>query len=99
MDVLAHALRACAGVAPARRRWPISPRTATLTVTLTVVPDAPHLLPVLGWSLFGHGTATAVKRYAVAIPGQETAMPQWVEFVSHHLHCSTHTTRFHRNPL
>jgi hypothetical protein len=91
MDILAHALWAGAGVALARRRWPISPRTAALTVTLAVLPDAPHMLPIVGWSVFGPGTAAAVEGYAGAIPGQEPALPPMVELLSHHLHCITHS--------
>lgn len=91
MDILAHALWAGAGVMLARRRWSVSPRTAALTVALAVAPDAPHLLPILGWSVFGDGSSAAVAGYTYAIPGQEPALPSMVEFLSHHLHCITHS--------
>lgn len=91
MDILAHALWAGAGVMLAQRRWPVSPRTAALTLALAVAPDLPHLVPILGWSVFGDGTAAAVAGYANAIPGQEPALPSMVQFLSHHLHCLTHS--------
>jgi len=87
MDIFAHALWAGAGVTLARRYWPIPRRAAVLTVALAVAPDAPHMLPSVGWSLFGSGSAAAVKGYAMALPGHEPAMPQLVELFSHTLHC------------
>lgn len=91
MDVLAHALWAGAAVALVHRRWPLSRRTAALTVTLAVAPDVPPLLPVLGWSVLGDGTASAVKSYAYATPGQEPTVPALIDFLSHNLHCVTHS--------
>ncbi len=91
MDVFAHALWAGAGAALVHRKWPMSRRTAALTVTLAVAPDVPHLLPILGWSAFGDGTASTVKGYAYAIPGQEPAVPSTIEYLSHNLHCVTHS--------
>lgn len=91
MDVLAHALWAGAGMLLARRRWAITPRTAAATVALAVAPDIPHLLPILGWSVFGAGNAATVKGYAIAVPGQEPAVPPGVEWLSHNLHCVTHS--------
>jgi len=91
MDVIAHALWAGAGVMLAQRRWAITRRTAAATVALAVAPDVPHLLPILGWSAFGAGTAATVKGYAIAVPGQEPAVPPGVEWLSHNLHCVTHS--------
>ena len=91
MDVFAHALWVGAGVMLARRRWPISNPTAALTVALAVAPDVLHLLPIAGWSLFGGGTAATVMTYAIAEPGQEPAVPPWVESLSQHLHCIAHS--------
>ncbi|MDZ7855764.1 metal-dependent hydrolase [Sphaerotilus sp.] len=91
MDVLAHALWVGAGVMIARRRWAISSRAATATVALAVAPDVPHLLPIVGWSVFGSGSAATVRGYAIAAPGQEPALPFWVEWLSHNLHCVTHS--------
>jgi hypothetical protein len=91
MDILAHALWAGAGVALARRRWAITPRTAVLTVTLAVAPDIPHLMAIVGWSVFGDGTAAAVHDYAIAMPGQEPPLSPLVGTLSHSLHCVTHS--------
>ncbi|MBN8507065.1 MAG: hypothetical protein J0L57_00480 [Burkholderiales bacterium] len=91
MDVVAHALWAGAGVMLARRRCAITPRTATATVALAALPDIPHLLPVVGWSAFGAGTAATVGGYTLAGPGQEPALPPWVEWLSHNLHCVAHS--------
>ena len=91
MDILAHALWAGAGVALARRRWTVSPRTTALTVALAVAPDLPHMLPVLWWSAFGAGSPAALAGYAGAAPGLEPALPEAVQFLSHHLHCITHS--------
>jgi hypothetical protein len=91
MDILAHALWAGAGVTLAQRRWPVSPRTAALTVALAVAPDLPHALPILAWSALGAGTSAAVADYANALPGLEPALPEAVQFLSHHLHCIGHS--------
>jgi hypothetical protein len=91
MDVFAHALWAGAGVMLVRRRWPISNPTAAWTVALAVAPDVPHLLPIAGWSLFASGTAATVMGYAIAVPGEEPAVPPWIESLSQHLHCIPHS--------
>ena len=91
MDVFAHALWAGAGVMLARRRWPVSNRTAAWTVGLAVAPDVPHLLPIAGWWLFGGGTWAALKGYAIAVPGQEPPVPAWLHSLSQHLHCIPHS--------
>ncbi|MEO6032858.1 MAG: hypothetical protein ABIP61_13305 [Burkholderiaceae bacterium] len=91
MDVFAHALWAGAGVVLARRCWPIGNRTAALTVALAVAPDLPHLLPVVGWSLFGGGTLATVRSFAIAVPGQQAVVPQAVLSLSEHLHCIPHS--------
>lgn len=91
MDVFAHALWAGTGVMLAQRRWAIKPRTAAATVAVAVAPDIPHLLPIVGWSVFGSGTAAAVEGYAVALPGQEPSVPPMIEWMSHNLHCVTHS--------
>ena len=91
MDILAHALWAGAGMALARRRWPISPRTVMATVVLATLPDLFHLLPIAGWWAFGDGSLEALRVYAVALPGQEPALPHMVESCSHHLHCVAHS--------
>jgi len=91
MDIFAHALWAGAGAALAHRRAALPARTVALTVALAVVPDLPHLLPVLGWSAFGDGTAALLGGYAGAAPGQEPALPATVQLLTHHLHCITHS--------
>lgn len=91
MDIFAHALWAGAAVVFAGRRRVITPRTAMLTVALAAAPDVPHLLPLVGWSMFGGGGAMDVARYANALPGQEPVMPAMVETLSHTLHCTFHS--------
>lgn len=75
----------------ARRHWEISPRTAAVTVAMAVMPDIPHLLPILGWSVFGDGSAAALRDYAMAIVGQIPPAPRNVDSWSHNLHCITHS--------
>jgi hypothetical protein len=89
MDILAHALWVSAGIAAAHDRWPMAPRTAA--AVLAVAPDLGHMLPMLGWSLLGEGTVAQLRAYAMALPGQEPAMPLLVEMWSHHLHCILHS--------
>ncbi len=91
MDIFAHALWTGAGMALARRRMPIAPRTMALTVGLATVPDLLHLLPIIGWWLGGDATFAVVRAYAIAVPGQEPALPPLVNLWSHHLHCITHS--------
>jgi hypothetical protein len=91
VDILAHALWAGAGMASARRRWAIAPCTVAMTVGLAALPDIPQLLPLFGWSLFGDGPVAAVRAYAIAVPGQEPALPPAVALLSHHLHCVMHS--------
>ena len=61
------------------------------TMGLAALPDLPHLLPIVWWSVFGKGTLATVEAYAQALPGQEPALPPNVVFLSHHLHCITHS--------
>ena len=91
MDILAHALWAGAGVALLHRRRPMTARIAAWTVGLAALPDIPHLLPMLGWSIFGDGSFSALQAYSTAVPGQEPPMPPWVDLLSHHLHCTFHS--------
>lgn len=91
MDIFAHALWAGTGLGFAHRRWPVKPAIAAATVILATVPDVPHLLPVLAWSMFGDGTLSAVGAYAIAVPGQEPSMQPIVALLSHHLHCVMHS--------
>jgi hypothetical protein len=91
MDIFAHALWAGAGIGLAHRRWPVKPAIAAATVALAALPDIPHFLPHLVWSMFGEGTFDALGGYAIAVPGQEPAMLPIVALLSHHLHCVMHS--------
>lgn len=91
MDILAHALWAGAGVAAAHGRYPMAVRTAAATVALASLPDLGQILPILGWWLFGDGTARQLWAYVIALPGQEPVMPELVGMLSHHLHCIFHS--------
>ncbi len=91
MDILAHALWAGAGTTLASRRWPIAPRIVAATMLLAALPDVFHLLPIAGWWLFGDGSLAGVRDYAIAVPGQEPALPPIVKLWSHHLHCVAHS--------
>ena len=91
MDIFAHALWAGAAMVLARRRWPIAPRTIVLTMGMAALPDVPQLLPLVGWQMFGDGSAAVLQAYAYAVPGQEPALPPLVALLSFHLHCSMHS--------
>jgi hypothetical protein len=91
VDILAHTLWAGAGVVLARRRWPIAPRTAALTLLLAALPDVLPMLPLVGWWLFGDGTLAALRAAAIAVPGHEPALPALLQQWSWHLHCVMHS--------
>ena len=78
-------------MALACRRWPIAPRTVAMTVGLAALPDIPHLLPLVGWSLLGDGPMAVLRDYAMAVPGEEPALPPTVALLSHNLHCIMHS--------
>lgn len=90
MDVLAHALWAGAGLVALHRRRPVSRRAAALTVTLAVLPDAVHMLPVALWAATS-GSWAAWLGFALATPVNEPLLPAWVAMGSHHLHCMLHS--------
>jgi hypothetical protein len=91
MDIVAHTLWAGAAVALLRRHRPVAPRTAGWTVALAALPDVLQIVPVLAWWLAGGGTFAAVRAFAIAVPGQEPALPPLVELISHTLHCTVHS--------
>ena len=91
MDILAHALWTGAGLALAGRYRPIAPPVAIATAVVAVLPDVVQMLPILGWWLLGSGTFAELKTYAMALPGQGPVLPPLVDFLSHHLHCITHS--------
>jgi hypothetical protein len=91
MDIVAHTLWAAAGVTALRRRWPIAPSIVAATLGMAALPDVLHLLPIAFWWVFGDGTISVLSAYAVAMPGQEPALPPVVLLWSHHLHCVMHS--------
>ncbi len=91
MDILAHTLWAGAGVVLLRRRMPVAPRTVAVTLGLAALPDLLQLLPIIGWWVTGSGSFEVLRAYAIAVPGQEPAMPAIVTLLSHHLHCIAHS--------
>ena len=91
MDILAHTLWAGAGATMLGRRRPIAPATVVATMTAAALPDIVQMLPVLAWWLFAGGNFDAVRAFAIALPGQEPAMPAWTTDLSHRLHCVAHS--------
>ena len=91
MDIVAHTLWAAAGVTALRRRWVITPGTLGATLGLAALPDVLQLLPLAIWWSFGDGTFSILSAYAIALPGQEPALPPMVLLWSHHLHCVMHS--------
>lgn len=91
MDIVAHTLWAGIGVSIVRRYRPVPNKVVAGTLFMAAVPDILHLTPMLAWWLFGGGTFAALKAYAVALPGQEPAVPHLVHLLSHHLHCVMHS--------
>ena len=91
MDIVAHSRWAGIGVALLRRHRPVAAGTAAATVALAALPDAVQLLPILAWWALGDGSWAALQAYAVALPGQEPALPAMVQMLSHHLHCMLHS--------
>lgn len=91
MDILAHALWAGAGIHLARRRIAATRPMVAAGVAMAVLPDVVQALPVLGWALLGDGSLAALVAYVFAAPGSEPAMPAMVGWLSHHLHCVTHS--------
>jgi hypothetical protein len=73
------------------RRVPVAPRAVALALGLAALPDLLHLLPIVGWRVAGRGSFEALRGYAIAVPGQESAMPALVTLRSHHLHCIAHS--------
>jgi hypothetical protein len=90
VDIVAHGLWAGIGIALARRRWPISNRTAAATVTLAMLPDLAQLAPLLALAI-AHGQFDVLRTYAAASPGGEPALPPTLALLTHHLHCILHS--------
>lgn len=91
MDILAHALWASAGAVMARRYVPVAPAVVIPTMVLAILPDVFHLLPIVGWWIFGSGSFDTVRVYAFAVVGQLPVLPEMVGTWSHHLHCIAHS--------
>ncbi|WP_298835422.1 hypothetical protein [uncultured Piscinibacter sp.] len=91
MDIVAHTLWAGLGAAALARRRPVARGTVAATMTLAALPDVIQMLPVLGWWWFGGGSLEAVRAFAIAMPGQEPAMPELVTWWSHTIHCIAHS--------
>ena len=91
MDIVAHTLWAAAGVTALHRRRALPRSTVVATLVLAALPDVLHLLPIAGWWLFSDGSFTALRGYAVAVPGQEPGLPPMVQLWSHNLHCVMHS--------
>lgn len=69
----------------------LSRSAVVLTLVLAAFPDVIQMLPITGWWLFADGSFTALRGYAVAVPGQEPVLPPLVGVLSHHLHCVMHS--------
>ena len=91
MDIVAHTLWAGAGMTAWSRHRPLAPRTIAATMAMAALPDIPQMLPVALWWTVGQGTFSAVRAFAVAVPGHEPALPPLVLLLSHHMHCVMHS--------
>jgi hypothetical protein len=91
MDIAAHMLWVGAATAIAARRIPIDRRQAVAAIALAGLPDVLQLLPVAASALTGHTPWSALVELAIAVPGQEPALPASVAVASHHLHCIAHS--------
>lgn len=91
MDTLAHALWAGAAAVAVQRSVGLDRRGIAATVSLALLPDLMHLLPILAWVVFGDGTAATLQAYAFATPEKEPFLPAMVQLLSHHLHCIAHS--------
>lgn len=91
MDLLAHTLWVGALTTVIHRRHRLTTPTIVATLSLTVVPDLLHGLPIAWWWLFSSGTFADLRAYVFAMPGQEPTVPPAIEAWSHHLHCAMHS--------
>jgi hypothetical protein len=90
MDTLAHGLWVGLGLSAYSSRRPVTRHTAIATITIALIPDVVHVLPVAYWAVMG-GDMSKVIAYIMAIPGAEPAMADWARDLSHHLHCAFHS--------
>lgn len=91
MDLLAHALWAGVAGESLRRRGQLGPTGLSALIGLTVLPDVVQALPVAAWSLVSGRFPGLLWDFAVAHPGQEPILPDLVQALSHHLHCTGHS--------
>lgn len=91
MDTIAHMLWATLGARVAARRCAVAPAAVVATTALAGLPDVVHLLPVATSVLAGATPPAALIDYALAVPGQEPALPVWATLAAHHLHCTFHS--------
>jgi hypothetical protein len=91
MDILAHGLWAAAGGEVLRRRGRMTKQGLAACVLLGVAPDLLQYLPVLAGVLVGQVSAADVLAYALADPGREPPLRDWVNHFAHHLHCIMHS--------
>jgi membrane protein DedA with SNARE-associated domain len=91
MDTLAHALWAGAGAMVLGRRGTVSAATSAAIVSLAVLPDVPHLMPMLAWVLSGDAPISVVRDILVATPGTEPAMPAAVHELGRQLYFIMHS--------
>jgi hypothetical protein len=75
----------------ARRDPAIGQGQIRAAVTLAVLPDLLHLIPIALWALAGDGPWSAVASYAVATPSEQPWLPDRTRHWSHHLHCAAHS--------
>jgi hypothetical protein len=91
MDIAAHLLWVGATVTVLHRRKPLARGTVISTLVLAVIPDVLQFLPVLWWVAFSDGTWPALVAHAGAAPSDRAVIPPTLMWVSHHLHCITHS--------
>lgn len=91
MDTLAHALWAGAGAKALGRHRAVSARVTAGIVALAVLPDVPHLLPMLTWALESHAPLSFIRDILVATPGTEPSMPVAMHALGRQLYDTMHS--------
>jgi len=91
MDTLAHALWAGVGAMALGRARDMSPMASTGFVALAVLPDVPHLVPMLTWVLGSDAPWTFVRDLLLATPGAEPVMPVGVQDLGRLLYHTMHS--------
>lgn len=91
MDIVAHMLWAGVGAALLSRRRALRRRDVAGIVASAALPDIVQFVPLAAWVAAGDGSMSELLQHALARPGEEPALPEWVQFYSHHLHCILHS--------